>query len=215
MQRESKDLRILLMQARNLDDPVKTEERAAFAQKAGLPLSCFISHDLLEGPPTLNQVQQFDALMIGGSGDFNVSDRSLPYMEKTFELLQDVVKVAHPTFASCFGFQMLVEALGGRIVKDPESMEIGAYEVTLTEPGKEDDLFNYLPETFSAHFPLSSVIKSGWNISRNQSSTWHPVNSARTKRFAFPANPSGPRNSIRRCRATKTGSVLADIRRCT
>ena len=152
MQQESRDLRILLMQARNLDDPVKVEERAAFAQKAGLPLSCFIPHDLLEGPPVLEQVQQYDALMIGGSGDFNVSDRSLPYIEKTFELLRDVVAVAHPTFASCFGFQMLIEALGGRIMRDPDSMEIGAFDVTLTSSGGDDQLFSYLPDVFSAQF---------------------------------------------------------------
>jgi GMP synthase (glutamine-hydrolysing) len=152
MQQESKDLRILLMQARNLDDPVKMEERAAFAQKAGLSLSCFIPHDLLDGPPMLEQVQQYDALMIGGSGDFNVSDRNLPYIEETFALLRDVVALGHPTFASCFGFQMLVEALGGQIVRDPGCMEIGAFDVTLTPAGGDDQLFSYLPDVFSAQF---------------------------------------------------------------
>ncbi len=152
MPNQPKDIRVLLMQVRNLGDPVKEEERAAFAQKAGLPLSCFSPHDLLDGPPTLEHVLQYDALMIGGSGDYNVSDRSLPYIEKTFALLRDVVAVAHPTFASCFGFQMLVEALGGRIVRDPGSMEVGTFDVTLTEPAIEDDLFCFLPDLFPAQF---------------------------------------------------------------
>ena len=152
MHKESKDVCILLLQARNLDDPAKAEERASFAQKANIPLSCFIPHDLLDGPPTLAQVRQNDALMIGGSGDYNVSDRSLPYLEKTCALLRDVVAVGHPTFASCFGFQMLVEALGGEIVRDPDSMEVGTYDVTLTGPGRDDELFSTLPDAFPAQF---------------------------------------------------------------
>jgi len=152
MPKNPKDICILLLQARNLDDPAKEEERASFAQKAGIPLSCFIPHDLLDGPPTLEQVLQYDALMIGGSGDYNVSDRSLPYIEKTCALLRDVVAVGHPTFASCFGFQMLVEALGGEIVRDADSMEVGAYDVTLSSAGRDDELFSYLPDVFSAQF---------------------------------------------------------------
>ena len=152
MHRKSKDVCILLLQARNLDDPARAEERVSFAQKAGIPLSCFIPHDLLAGPPTLEQVLQYDALMVGGSGDYNVSDRSLPYIEKTCALLRDVVEVGHPTLASCFGFQMLVEALGGEIVRDPDSMEVGTYDVTLTPAGRNDELFSTLPDVFSAQF---------------------------------------------------------------
>ena len=152
MRHDAPDICILLLQARNLDDPAKAEERASFAQKAGIPLSCFIPHDLLNGPPTLDQVRQYDALMIGGSGDYNVSDRSLPYIEKTFALLRDVVAAGHPTFASCFGFQMLVEALGGEIVRDPDSMEVGTYAVTLTPAGRDDELFSYFPHVFPAQF---------------------------------------------------------------
>jgi len=152
MRKQPADICVLLLQARNLDDPVKVEERASFARKAGLPLSCFITHDLLDGPPTLEQVLQHDALMIGGSGDFNVSDRSLPFIEQTFALLREVVEVGHPTFASCFGFQILVEALGGEIVRDADSMEIGTYDVAITDAGREDTLFGSLPDVFPAQF---------------------------------------------------------------
>jgi GMP synthase (glutamine-hydrolysing) len=152
MPKKPNDVCILLLQARNLADPAKAEERASFAQKAGIPLSCFIPHDLLGGPPTLEQVLQYDALMIGGSGDYNVSDRSLPHIEQTCALLREVVEAGHPTFASCFGFQMLVEALGGEIVRDPDSMEVGTYAVTLTPAGRDDELFGYLPDVFPAQF---------------------------------------------------------------
>ena len=53
-------------------------------------------------------------------------------------------------FASCFGFQCLVEALGGRIAHDPANTEVGTYELSLTSAGKEDDLFGDLPDVFWA-----------------------------------------------------------------
>jgi len=152
MCKNPRNVRVLLLQARKPDDRVKMEELASFARRAGAPTSCFISHDLLDGPPTLDQVLQHDALMIGGSGDYNISDRGLPFIEETFAFLRDVVAAGHPTFASCFGFQLLVEALGGEIIRDEDSMEIGAYAVTLTDAGREDALFGYLPDMFPAQF---------------------------------------------------------------
>ena len=144
--------RILLLQARSLDDPAKKEELDSFARRAGLPTTCFTPHDLLHGPPTLAEARRYDALMIGGSGEFNVSDRSLPRIEQTCAFLRQVVDAGHPLFASCFGFQLLVEALGGEIVRDRERMEIGTFATTLTSAGREDELFRYLPAVFPAQY---------------------------------------------------------------
>jgi GMP synthase (glutamine-hydrolysing) len=88
--------------------------------------------------------------MMGGSGDFYVSKRNLPGFERLLETLAEVVEVAHPTFASCFGFQCLVEALGGEIVHDPENTEVGTFELELTENGRHDPLIGILPDTFLA-----------------------------------------------------------------
>ncbi len=141
---------MLLLQAREPSDPAKAEERASFAAKAGVDLERIVPHDLLQGPPTLRKVSGYDALMIGGSGDYYVSKANLPRFEAVLDLLRDVVETGHPTFASCFGFQLLVAALGGEIVHDPEGMEVGTYPLTLTEEGVNDPLFGYLPPKFLA-----------------------------------------------------------------
>lgn len=145
-------MHILLLQARRQDDPAKEEELAAFAGKAGLPLSAFVPHDLLQGPPSLETIRRYDALMIGGSGEFNVSDRSLPHFLETLDLLAEVVEIGYPTFASCFGFQLLTAALGGEIVRDAANTEVGAYETFLSEAGRADELFGYLPDVFCAQY---------------------------------------------------------------
>ena len=140
----------MLLQARNLEDPVREEERQSFASKTGLPLESIVPHDLLFGPPSLRQVKQFDAVMVGGSGDYYVSKRSLPEFDAQLELLTGVAATGFPMFASCFGFQMLVQALGGAIVHDPVNVEVGTYDLQLTPAGKEDPLMSRLPSVFAA-----------------------------------------------------------------
>ncbi|MFQ5738039.1 MAG: type 1 glutamine amidotransferase [Acidobacteriota bacterium] len=158
--------RILLLQARHDDDPVKVEERRSFASKAGIPEERFTPHNLLGGPPSLHQVRSHDALMIGGSGDFYVSNGDLPQFPAVLDFLGELVAIGHPTFASCFGFQLLVKALGGEIVHDPDRMEVGTYELALTREGVKDPLLGSLPTRFLAQvgrkdrarlLPLSAV----------------------------------------------------------
>jgi GMP synthase (glutamine-hydrolysing) len=143
-------LRILLLQARNADDPVRQEERQSFADKTGLDLEQIVPHDLLGGPPAMRQVRHFDAVMVGGSGDYYVSKRSLPQFDAQLEILAEIAARGLPMFASCFGFQILVQALGGSIVHDPDNVEVGTYDLSLTAEGRQDPLLGLLPDTFAA-----------------------------------------------------------------
>lgn len=143
-------LKILLLQARNHGDLAKIEERQSFACKAGLDVSQIVPHDLLSGPPSLAQLRRYDALMVGGAGDYYVSKQNLPGFFEVLDLLREVVAHGHPTFASCFGFQLMVKALGGEIIYDPEGMEVGTYELALTPAGQQDELLGTLPPRFQA-----------------------------------------------------------------
>ncbi len=143
-------VRFLLLQARFLDDPARVEERQSFADRLNLPLEAVIPHSLLDGPPSLEYVLSFDALLIGGAGNFDVTKRNLPAFDETLQRLREIVEVGHPTFASCFGFQLLVEALGGKIIRDEANMEVGTFRVYLTPEGRQDELFRVLPPVFWA-----------------------------------------------------------------
>ncbi len=143
-------IRVLLLQARHPDDPAKAEEARSFAIRSGLEPHQVVCHDLLDGPPSLRRLRQHDALMVGGSGEFYVSKGDLPDHRATLDFLVEVAATGHPTFASCFGFQCLVEVLGGEIVYDPDTMEVGTFELTLTEAGRNDPLFSHLPASFLA-----------------------------------------------------------------
>jgi GMP synthase (glutamine-hydrolysing) len=142
--------RILLLQARLDDDPVRVEEVLSFSRQAGLPGGCFEPWDLLEGPPTLGYARSFDALMVGGSGDFYVSKGDLPEMPRLFDFLAEWCDTGVPTFASCFGFQCLAVALGGEVIHDPERTEVGTFDLELTDAGRADEIFGELPSRFRA-----------------------------------------------------------------
>jgi GMP synthase (glutamine-hydrolysing) len=141
---------ILLLQARHADDAARLEERTSFAQAAGVAETQVIPFDLLTDKLTLAEIQRYDVLMIGGSGDYYVSKENLPNFQAVLDVLANVVAIGKPTFASCFGFQLLVKALGGEIAYAPEHIEVGTFPVTLTETGRSDALFGTLPTTFRA-----------------------------------------------------------------
>ena len=70
--------KIILLQARESDDPVIAEEQRIFARSARVPTENVIPHSLLRSVPSLGDVRKFDALMIGGSGEYFVSRENLP-----------------------------------------------------------------------------------------------------------------------------------------
>lgn len=142
--------KILLLQTRAPGDPVILEEIRIFARNAGVPAENIFPHNLLISTPTVDQAGQLDAVMIGGSGEYFVSRGDLPNFQGILDLLVDLIETGHPMFASCFGFQLIVRAFGGEVSFLPEKMELGTYDLSLTDAGMSDELFGSLPAVFRA-----------------------------------------------------------------
>ena len=148
--RSSASLRVLLLQAREENDPCLLEERESFAARSGLAVTQIEPWSLLQAAPTLAEARRFDAVLVGGSGDYFVSKNHLPNQDRFFEFLQEVTVTEHPMFASCFGFQCFVQALGGEVVYDPDRTEVGTFDLALTEAGLADEVLGSLPQNFPA-----------------------------------------------------------------
>ena len=146
----SNSLKVLLLQAREPDDLCLLEERESFSLRSGLRADQLVPHSVLDGPPTMDQVRAHDAVFVGGSGDYFVSKNHLPHQAEFFWLLAEIAETGHPMFASCFGFQCLVQALGGTIIHDPDHTEVGTFDLQLTEPGFSDPVLGTLPAKFDA-----------------------------------------------------------------
>lgn len=141
--------RFLLLQVRAPGDPMAAAERAAFRRALGVGESAVHTFDLLSGAPSPQQFADADAVLIGGSGDYSVV-RGGPWLPAALRAMETLFETAKPTFASCWGFQALARALGGRVVTDHSRAEVGVLPLHLTEAGRRDPVFAPLGSPFHA-----------------------------------------------------------------
>lgn len=140
-------LRFLLLQVRNPDDPMRRHEVDAFARVLDCSSERIGVFDLLAGPLTRARMKTVDMLLLGGSGHYSAADEG-EWLERALDSLRLVHDAAKPTFASCWGFQAMARAMGGRVVHDVERAEVGTRKLLLTEAGKADRVFAPLGESF-------------------------------------------------------------------
>jgi len=156
--------RFRLLQARDPGEITRREERAAFAEKLRVPVDHVIPHDLLTNSHQLDAVRAgVDAVLVGGSGRYGIQDDA-PWIQGFIDLLGELAATDTPTFASCFGFQGLVMALGGQVASVPARSEVGSFELQLTPQAHEDPLFQGLPDRFWAqmgHKDCATVFPEG------------------------------------------------------
>ncbi|MFC3648326.1 type 1 glutamine amidotransferase [Planctobacterium marinum] len=144
-------LKLLLVQIR--DKPqVREEEFDSFVRFAGInsdQLSVLNVFDQPRFSPQL--VDNFDAVLVGGASEASVLEPEVyPFVPDCVQLLQYCKENAKPVFASCFGFQLAVLAMGGEIVRDTADFEIGTLPIQITEAGYQDPLFSGFPNPFYA-----------------------------------------------------------------
>jgi len=87
-----------------------------------------------------------DAFVITGSSS-SVTERA-PWMLRAEALVREIVAARTPLFGICFGHQMIAQALGGEVTRNPRGREIGTVRV---DRAAEDPIFASLPRTFDVH----------------------------------------------------------------
>ena len=143
-------LRIALLQARRPGDPMAEHEHTCFIERTELDEHQIVPWDLVESPMPVAEARRFDAVMLGGSGEFYVSKGNLPNYDAVLDSLIAFVDAEIPVFAACFGFQLFTDAMGGSIVYDPANTEVGTFELHLTDAGRADPLLGQLSSCFLA-----------------------------------------------------------------
>ncbi|MFQ5734352.1 MAG: type 1 glutamine amidotransferase [Planctomycetaceae bacterium] len=140
-------LRFLLLQVRNPGDPMRAHEIESFARVLECSTGQIGVFDLLGAPLTRADVRRADVTLLGGSGHYSAAGDG-EWLERALDSLRLVHAAAGPTFASCWGFQAMARAMGGRVVKDLARAEVGTHRLYLTEEAKSDPLFAPLGESF-------------------------------------------------------------------
>ncbi len=168
--------KFLLLQIRNPGDAMRDQEIDCFAHAMDVGASQVHSWDLLSGSPSNAVLRQHDAVLIGGSGDYSVTSES-EWLRKSMDLMRDLVRDGKPTFASCWGFQAMAKAHGGKVETDLSRAEVGTHRLHLTKLGLVDSLFRKPPPKFRAQMghedcvvqlPKEAVLLASSEIVENQ-----------------------------------------------
>ncbi len=131
---------------------------------------------LLDRSPPQTLFDQVDMVLLGGSGDHSVAEGGqwVPHVQET---MRSLVHQAKPTFASCWGFQAMAQALGGHVVTDIQQAELGSINLRLTRAGVDDPVFGHMPKTFCGQaghqdvvmrLPESSQLLASSDLVQNQ-----------------------------------------------
>jgi GMP synthase (glutamine-hydrolysing) len=105
----------------------------------------WVTHDV-RGAKPLPGPRDADAFIMTGSSS-SVTERA-PWMLRAEELLRQIVLARTPVLGICFGHQMLAQALGGEVGKNPFGREIGTVRL---ERSGDSPLLAGLPRTFDVH----------------------------------------------------------------
>ncbi len=140
----------LLLQARNADDPMLAHEVSCFREAMGLHDTELRVLNVVDRLPTRAELQACSGVLMGGSGDYSVLDAD-PWIPALVSWVRhELILTGKATFASCFGFQIIVLAIGGTMTRDYTNTEMGTYDLTLHDAARDDPIFAHLPEIFQA-----------------------------------------------------------------
>lgn len=100
--------------------------------------------DLRDESASLPDPRAAAGFIVTGSAS-SVTERA-PWMLRAQTWLHDATMADAAILGICFGHQLLAEALGGRVIKNPRGREIGTVDVVLHEPATRDPLFASIPQ---------------------------------------------------------------------
>jgi GMP synthase (glutamine-hydrolysing) len=94
-------------------------------------------------------LDDFDGVVISGSPLSVYEDRA--EVRDQLSLARDIFERGIATFGSCYGLQLMMQALGGHVRVNPRGREIGvARSIMLTDAGRDHAMFANKPAAFDA-----------------------------------------------------------------
>lgn len=106
-------------------------------------------HDVRNMDAPLPLASDADGVIITGSSS-SVTERA-PWMVRTEGFIRELHEKKVPLFGICFGHQLIGEALGGKVAKNPRGREIGTVTVRVRAGAHDHPILSGLPTTFTAN----------------------------------------------------------------
>lgn len=144
---------ILLLQYRT--DESEQHEQQCITKKLGISQKKLDIRNIIKQQPlpTPQQLQTYSGVISGASGQFNVTDWSNDIrsaIEKTYPLMDEIIKQDFPFLALCFGHQLLAQMFGGKVERNNRQAESGSTHIKLTYIGQGSPLYQSLSPSFYA-----------------------------------------------------------------
>ncbi len=142
--------KILLMQFRTNES--EEHEIHCFREAAHLHHEQLHTLNAVKENYDLSILNEYDALILGGSGQFYLSRGTAEYawLPKTISFIKEALNRDLPILGVCFGHQLLGLANGCRVIHDELRMETGTLPVTKLDEANSDVLFDGIPRSFYA-----------------------------------------------------------------
>jgi GMP synthase (glutamine-hydrolysing) len=144
-------IKTLLLQIRH-EKQVKVEEHQSFLRYTKLHKKQMDVLNVYENPGfKFNIVDGYDAVFVGGTSNADVlQPDKYPFVPKCQDLMKYCLDRDMPVFASCFGFQLAIKALGGEILHKEIDFEMGVLSIRLSKNAITDPLFRDTANNFNA-----------------------------------------------------------------
>lgn len=144
------DILFLMLQPREMIEEwgVQREDPQLFRQGLGIDsrsANLDVIHGIEDRIP--DKIDDYDGIIMGGSAYCVYDDKK--WIMKLEKLVKEIMVKSIPTLGVCFGHQIMIKALGGRILSDSPVYEVGAANIELTEQGRNDRLFEGMDSGFS------------------------------------------------------------------
>jgi GMP synthase (glutamine-hydrolysing) len=178
-------LKTLLIHVRP-DEKMRDHEYGLIKKYSNLRDDQFHRVDVFQDELHPEMVDGADLLMLGGSGDYDLSEGHIPHEIAKIERTIHAAKEQDTAILGiCFGAQVLAHTLGGRIEKDEDNKEMGTFEVTKLPEADACPVFSAMPERFDAQLGHKDHIVELPPGAINLASTKRSVHQA----FTFPDKP--------------------------
>lgn len=151
--------RFLLISTR-LDEFMQEHELSCLLRAGDLKKSDFRLLNATTEPITEELYDQYDAIFIGGTGDFSVAQDRPDWFTKLTEWTKGLLEREIPSLGLCYGFHLMAHAVGGEVKTRPDLEETGTFRVRLTEAGEQDEVLSCLPGKFLAQQGHHDVVLS-------------------------------------------------------
>lgn len=116
--------------------------------------------DATKEPLGEEHYQDYDAVFIGGTGDFSVAQDRPEWFNSLTEWTAGLLEREVPSLGLCYGFHLMAHAVGGEVNTRPDLEETGTFEVCLTPEGQDDEILSCLPANFLAQQGHHDVVMS-------------------------------------------------------